>query len=649
MRPRDPRPRASSTAPALPSRFPRDSRALPSTGISPFPHPFKTHENQQPPGCMDPPAAIRAGPGRRAALLLHWHALRPFVETHPDTVLLLDHGHVVASNRAFGRPFDDLPGAPFLDLVAPTSRAEVEAALAQAEQRKPTSAGARVESRWFDLRIAPAPEGAVVVFAADSTERRAEEERLHRSERLMVDTQGVAHLGTWEWDIKEPHARWSNELYRIYGLDPATHVPSYEDYLTRVHPDDVERVKRMTERVFNDHLPYSHDERIRHTDGQWRWLHTWAEAVLDADGKLERLVGVCLDITDRRNAELELEAREAHLRAVFDRSPLAMVTLGADGRFAESNAVAQVLLGYDAPGLRARLLKDLVRPVDLPRLSDLEAGQQAEVSLIRPDGRATACRLTASRVDGVSPFTIVMIEDVSATQRIHELEEASAWKTQLLGLASHEIKNPLTPLKVQVHLLREGVRGPLTKEQAQALDLVKRQTDRLEKLVHDVLDLSRIEQGRLEVRKTSVDVERVVKQVEAAFRPVAESWGVAFEAAIAPATAYADSDRLHQVLYNLVGNALKFTPAGGKVRLEVRQDREGAHVIVSDTGPGLSAAQQERLFRPFSQVHDDASKSREAGAGLGLFLCRRIVDAFGGRIWVESEPGKGAAFHVMLP
>src|SRR5260370_42595398 len=102
---------------------------------------------------------------------------------------------------------------------------------------------------------------------------------------MMVDAQGVAHLGTWEWDPAEPHVTWSAELYRIYGLDPATHTPSYEDYLARVHPDDRARVKEATERVFKDKKPCSHDERVLRPNGEMRYLHPWAEALLDGDGQ----------------------------------------------------------------------------------------------------------------------------------------------------------------------------------------------------------------------------------------------------------------------------------------------------------------------------------------------------------------------------
>ena len=142
--------------------------------------------------------------------------------------------------------------------------------------------------------------------APDTSELKRLEQRLRRIEQLMVDTQGVAHLGIWEWDVTEPTATWSDELYRIYGLTPDTYTPSYENYLAMVHPDDRQRVMDATNRVFHEHVPYSHDERILLPDGSLRYLHTWAHPVLDDDGTLVRLVGVCQDITEQKRAEAQV-------------------------------------------------------------------------------------------------------------------------------------------------------------------------------------------------------------------------------------------------------------------------------------------------------------------------------------------------------
>src|SRR3569833_3219057 len=174
--------------------------------------------------------------------------------------------------------------------------------------------------RWFCAEVSPV-EGGWLCISHDQTRLKRSEVRARRSEKMLGDTQGVAHLGTWEWDVAEPNATWSDELYRIYGLTPETYTPSYEAYLTMVHPDDRQRVIDATNRVFHEHVPYSHDERIFRPDGTMRYLHTWAHPVLDDAGKLIRLVGVCQDITDQKLAEEEVKALNADLeRRVAERT-----------------------------------------------------------------------------------------------------------------------------------------------------------------------------------------------------------------------------------------------------------------------------------------------------------------------------------------
>jgi PAS domain S-box-containing protein len=194
---------------------------------------------------------------------------------------------------------------------------------------------------WFACTLSPMadPHGGltgVLYQSSDVTELKRSEARLRRSEQLMVDTQGVAHLGTWEWDVSQPQATWSDELYRIYGLTPETYVPSYENYLKLVHPDDRQRVMDATNRVFHESVPYSHDERVFRPDGSIRYLHTWAYPVRDESGKLARLVGVCQDITDRKLAEeavrtlnADLERRVAERTRTIERSLRDLETFNA--------------------------------------------------------------------------------------------------------------------------------------------------------------------------------------------------------------------------------------------------------------------------------------------------------------------------------
>ncbi|HEY4186853.1 MAG TPA: ATP-binding protein [Polyangia bacterium] len=270
---------------------------------------------------------IAAGISFEAAL----EVLRQAFQGSPDLVFAAGvDGRVLFANDALRTRVPEVTlHVPATSLFPDDARAAFEALQtlvlsrgqsARFEWGEMGPAGAR---RWFGCTVSPlgAAGAGYLCVSSDATELKRSEARLRRSEQLMVDTQGVAHLGTWEWDISEPNAIWSSELYRIYGLSPTAYTPSYENYLKMVHPDDRQRVIDATNRVFHEHVRYSHDERIFRPDGSMRYLHTWAHPVLDDAGKLIRLVGVCQDITDQKLAEEEVKALNADLeRRVAERT-----------------------------------------------------------------------------------------------------------------------------------------------------------------------------------------------------------------------------------------------------------------------------------------------------------------------------------------
>ena len=254
----------------------------------------------------------------------HLETIAGAFDTSLDPVVVAGHdGVLLYANRAARQRW---PDHPTIASIAPLGEA-LAAVLLTGEPARfqwGDSSPAGVRS-WYASAVSPIRDGqrplAWLCVSTEVTELKRNEERLLRAEKLMVDTQGVAHLGTWEWDLSEPHAFWSAELFRIYGLTAETYTPSYDAYLTMVHPDDRQRVIDATNRVFHEHIPYSHDERIFRPDGSMRYLHTWAHPILDEEGKLRRLVGVCQDITELKEVERQVREMNADLeRRVSERT-----------------------------------------------------------------------------------------------------------------------------------------------------------------------------------------------------------------------------------------------------------------------------------------------------------------------------------------
>lgn len=257
----------------------------------------------------------------------------------------------------------------------------------------------------------------------------------------------------------------------------------------------------------------------------------------------------------------------------------------------------------------------------------------------------------------VTPAIVVMVgllkgraERAFDLQVEHErLRAVDQMKTQFINNAAHELRTPLTPIVLQLHVLKQGAAAGLSDRQQKALELLDRNISRLNLLVGDLLEVAKLQAGHLKLERKVIDLDRVASEAVESFREPARQAGVELELRTAGGLVVeADAKRLIQVLFNLLSNALKFTPRGGRIAVESALQGGHAVVRVRDTGPGLTQEQRARLFEPFTQVHD--AKTGPAGSGLGLYICRGILEQHGGRIWAESEGrGKGATFAFALP
>jgi signal transduction histidine kinase len=235
--------------------------------------------------------------------------------------------------------------------------------------------------------------------------------------------------------------------------------------------------------------------------------------------------------------------------------------------------------------------------------------------------------------------------------RTRELEVANRHKSEFLANVSHELRTPLTAIKGFVDNMLDGLTGELNSGQLRYLTRIKANTDRLARLINDLLDLTRIEAGRLELRPTSLLLTPLVTEVVASLRPVAEDKHIQLDvAAAAPdATAWADRDQVTQVLMNLLGNALKFTPAHGHITVTIARDGAAwVQIAVADTGPGIAAEEAAKIFDQFYQVAHVGTQ-RPHGTGLGLAISKMLVEMQRGRLWVESVVGRGSTFYFTLP
>ncbi|RKX99702.1 hypothetical protein DRP77_12830 [Candidatus Poribacteria bacterium] len=262
-------------------------------------------------------------------------------------------------------------------------------------------------------------------------------------------------------------------------------------------------------------------------------------------------------------------------------------------------------------------------------------------------GRERVLKVLASPViskDDLLLGTVYVFDDITREKEIDRM------KSDFVSLVSHELRTPLTAIQLGVSLVLDGKAGPINEKQRSSLEKVDRQVKRLTDLINDLLDLSRIESGRIQMKREPISlVDIAVSRLEE-MKPQADSKGVKLDLEVEgeiPMTV-GDEARIGQVITNLLSNALKFTPQGGQVK--VRLSRQGDMILteVIDTGPGIPEEERERIFDKFYQLSDFKTRS-QGGSGLGLSIAKGIVEAHGGRIWVESEVGVGSNFKFLLP
>lgn len=379
----------------------------------------------------------------------------------------------------------------------------------------------------------------------------------------------------------------------------------------------------------------------------------------------ERKVAILFsDITERRRADEALRASEQRFRAIFEHAGTGIAITDLAGHVLKCNPAFCAVLGYTEEELGCLVLPDLVHPDDCAaNLAAIRRLREEELPCFEMENRYLAkdgqtvwvhkfVSLLRESADA-PPHVVALVTDMTERHRMEEaLRDADRQKDEFLAMLAHELRNPLAPITNALHILQKSGAEAMVGERARVMfTMMERQVNHLVRLVDDLLEVSRITRGKIELKKECVDLAVVLGDAVETNRPLIQANGHDLNISLPPAPLLLDADpvRLAQVFANLLNNAVKYTPYGGRIQLTARQADGEVVVSVRDTGIGIPPSMLPHVFDLFTQVDRSLDRS-QGGLGIGLALVRRLVELHGGRVAVYSEgSGRGSEFVVHLP
>lgn len=358
----------------------------------------------------------------------------------------------------------------------------------------------------------------------------------------------------------------------------------------------------------------------------------------------ERTAELRREIAERTRAELALRESEEQLRRAIDNNAYGVAICSSSGVVRFTNSAAELIFGLSGEELLGESLDILEVP--------LSADDKTEVEIYRPNGSLRVVETRGVEINWEGETArLISLMDITERKAIEQM------KDEFLSIASHELRTPLTSIRGSLGLLATGRLGELSDKGHRMLDIAVSNTDRLSRLLNDILDLERMESGKVKMAQTDCNAVELIAQAVETMQAMAERSGVTLwleidGCAIAdgplPVPVWADPDQILQTLTNLIGNGIKFSDTGGGIWVGIVRRVEDVLFYVKDEGRGIPSDKLEKIFGRFQQV--DASDSREkGGTGLGLAICREIIKQHGGTIWVESRLGHGSSFFFTLP
>ncbi|MBN8788933.1 MAG: PAS domain S-box protein [Terrimonas sp.] len=507
---------------------------------------------------------------------------------------------------------------------------------------------------YLDFEYAPLFEtdgrvSAIMITVNDVTEKVNARKKVEDAEERLRIALESAELATWDLDLRTKRLIYSPRLKEIFGLETLNEV-THRQPRSLLHPKDL---KEIVEKAFELAMTtgiYTYETRIIRADGILRWIRVQGKVFYE-EGIPSKIIGILRDITEDKFYEQELEEREQKFRLLADSMPQLIWTSDEKGNINYYNSAVYDYSGLSFQDLRGDGLLKIVHPDEQQENSRLwqhsvSTGEDFifEHRFRRFDGeyRWQLSRAIPQRdADGVIQMWVGTSTD------IHDIKEIDQQKDYFISMASHELKTPVTSLKGYTQLLQSKYENSGDNFLITSLNVIDKQTVRLNKLISELLDLSKIKLGNLVFEEEGFDLNMFLSEIMEEKRMINPGFVINYEYK-QPAFIYADKDRIRQVVANLINNAVKYSPSSNIIGVKSEITDNEVVVTIKDNGIGISKKDQVKIFERFYRVPNKNTKTYP-GFGIGLYIASEIIKRSHGTIGVTSELGEGSTFHFSLP
>jgi two-component system cell cycle sensor histidine kinase PleC len=527
--------------------------------------------------------------------------------------------------------------------------------------------------------------------------RAREADTVFEAVRGRIDTAlNRGRCGLWDWDIARGRIFWSHSMFAILGLEARDELMTFGEVADLVHPDDVELYQLAAQVADGKSAAIDHAFRMRHAHGEWIWLRVRCEILRPGDGQGMHLIGIAVDISEQKNLTERTLAADLRLRDAIETIPEAFVLWDAYNKLVLCNSKFQHLHNLPEASVKPGTAYDSVLAAGRRRVlrttettDSIETGGARTFEAQLEDGRwlhiserrtkdggyvsvgtdITAIKLHETKLVESERQLKATVSDLQIsqhalkvqTQQLSELagkyaeektraEEANQAKSKFLANMSHELRTPLNAIIGFSEIMESGMFGPLGTEKYDEYCRDIRESGKyLLDVINDVLDMSKIEAGRMRLAQEPLDLGRLLGEAVRVVSGRAEEKSISLVSRVEPGIGMvADRRAVKQIVLNLLSNAVKFTPEGGRIRLRGRATSASVVIAIADDGIGIPSEALKRLGRPFEQVESQLTKSHQ-GSGLGLAISKSLTELQGGTLRIRSKPGVGTLVLIRLP